>query len=111
MKRLVALMALAWGFAKAIALAAGATTRVILTDADAPRRGFATLHYGELSETGAVFLGALVTLTPGTSTLAIDPDARALRLHLLDTADLDAILATLERDYLRPLHILFGERS
>lgn len=111
MKRLMAVLILSWRFARSVVASALATARVILREPSAPRRGFATLHYGELSEGGAVLLGALVTLTPGTSTLDIDLDAHQLRLHVLDTADLDATLAAIRHGILQPLQVLFGESS
>lgn len=111
MNRLRAVLVLIWRFFKATALSAGATVRVILTEADAPRRGFARLGYGDLSDGGVVLLAALVTLTPGTSTVDIDPARRELVLHVLDTANLDATLAVLRRDFLEPLGVLFGGRS
>jgi multisubunit Na+/H+ antiporter MnhE subunit len=108
--RILAAVTLAWRFARAVASSAAATAWVILAEPDAPRRGVATLHYGELSETGAVLLGALVTLTPGTSTLDVDPVAHELRVHLLDVDDLDATIEAIERELLQPLRSLFGER-
>lgn len=108
MSRAWALLVLGWRFGRSLVLAAWDTARLILAEPDAPRRGFARLEYGELSDTGVVVLAALVTLTPGTSTVDIDPERRELLLHVLDTADLDAALAAIEHDFLGPIRVLFG---
>ncbi|MEJ2646470.1 MAG: Na+/H+ antiporter subunit E [Gammaproteobacteria bacterium] len=108
MSRMRALAVLLWHFARALVLSSWATARLILFEPDAPRRGFARLEYGDLSESGAVLLAALVTLTPGTSTVDIDTERRELLLHVLDGADLDATLAGIRRDFLQPIRRLLG---
>ena len=111
MKRLQALLLLFWCFARAMLLSAWATSRIILTCIEAPRRGFSRFAYDDLNETGVVLLAALVTLTPGTSTVDIDPQHRELLLHLLDSDDIDDTLSAIRRDFLLPLRRLFGGRS
>ncbi|MGA7801725.1 MAG: Na+/H+ antiporter subunit E [Gammaproteobacteria bacterium] len=96
-------------FARALVLSTWATVHLILTEPDAPRRGFARLEYGDLSETGVVLLAALVTLTPGTSTVDVDLERRALLLHVLDSAHLDATLSGIRRDFVQPVRCLFGD--
>lgn len=106
-----AAVVLMWRFAKALMVSAWATAWLILTAGDAPRRGFARFNYGDLSDTGVVVLAALVTLTPGTSTVDVDPERGELLLHLLDTADLEATLSGIRQDFLQPIHAVFGGRS
>ena len=108
MTRLTALLLLVWNFLRSLVLAAWTTSVTIVTAPGAPRRQFARLAYGDLDETAAVWLAALVTLTPGTSTIDIDPERRELVLHVLDTGDIEAILDALRRDFVRPLTTLFG---
>jgi len=109
MTRTRALLVLTGNFARSLVLAAWTTSVVILARPDAPRRSFARLPYGDLGETGAIFLAALVTLTPGTSTVDIDTVRRELVLHVLDSEDLEATLAAIRRDFLEPISTLFGE--
>ena len=111
MTRAGAALVLAGRFAAALAVSAWATAWLIFTEPGAPRRGFARLDCAGLSETGMVVLAALVTLTPGTSAVDIDPGAGELYLHLLDTADLDNTLAGIRREFLAPVRVLFGGRS
>jgi multicomponent K+:H+ antiporter subunit E len=79
-----------------------------------PRRrvhpGFARLAYGELDEGGVVWLALLVTLTPGTTCVAVDVQERELLLHLLDVDQAEATLADIRRDFLAPLQVMYGER-
>lgn len=111
MSRPLALVVLLWRFTRAVATSALSTARVVLTDPGAPRRAFARLDYGDLSEAGAVVLAALVTLTPGTSVVDLDPERRQLLLHVLDSADVEATLAELRRQFVRPIAALFGDGS
>ena len=111
MNRLQALLLLLWHFASAMLISAWATSRIILVSSDAPRRSFARFAYDDLNEAGVVVLAALVTLTPGTSTVDIDPDRRELLLHVLDSEDIETILSTIRRDFLLPIRSLFGARS
>mgnify|MGYP001823106085 CR=1 FL=1 len=108
MKRLTAALVLIWHFLRALFLSAWTTSSTILRDSDAPNRGFATFEYGDLDEPGVMLLAALVTLTPGTSTLAIDMENQSLLLHILDMADLDEVFAELHHEFLDPISVLFG---
>ncbi len=108
MNRLLALLILFWRFLRAMLLSAWATSRTILVCSQAPRRGFVRFAYDDLNETGVVMLAAMVTLTPGTSTVDIDPQRRELLLHVLDSDDIEVTLSTIRRDFLLPLQRLFG---
>jgi multisubunit Na+/H+ antiporter MnhE subunit len=84
------------------------TSRVILRGPARLQPGFVRMRYGDLDETGAALLAALVTLTPGTTAVDLDPDRREILLHLLDVrwsaATVDSVRTHLER----PLLALFG---
>ena len=111
MNKLPVLLLLLWRFASTMLISAWATSRIILVCSDAPRRGFARFAYDDLDEAGVVLLAALVTLTPGSSTVDIDPKRRELLLHVLDSEDIETTLSALRRDFLLPLRSLFGARS
>ena len=108
MNRLQAVVILLWRFVSDMVLSAWSTSVTILTASDAPRRRFARLHYGELNEAGVMLLGAMVTLTPGTSTVDIDLERHELLLHVLDSADIEATLSDIRLKFLPPIRILFG---
>jgi multisubunit Na+/H+ antiporter MnhE subunit len=110
MNRPSAIVMLIWRFLGAMLVSAWTTSRTILMHSDAPDRGYARLAYGDLNEAGVMLLAALVTLTPGTSTIDIDTERQELLLHVLDTRDIETVLDELERDFLLPLRNLFGEK-
>ena len=111
MNKLWALLVLIWRFASSMLLSAWATSRIILVSSDAPRRGFARFAYDDLNDASVVLLAAMVTLTPGTSTVDIDPERRELLLHVLDSDDIEALTSAIQRDFIPPLRSLFGVRS
>ena len=86
------------------------TARIILFGSHQLHPGWARLPYGELPDSAAALLGALITLTPGTTVVDIDPERREMLVHLLDHRQAEATLATIRRDFLGPLRVLFGAR-
>jgi multisubunit Na+/H+ antiporter MnhE subunit len=108
MKKFLIALGLALRFPVEVAKSGWATMRLILAG-DGLRPGFARISYEGAGETGAVLLGVLITLTPGTTTLDIDLERRELLLHLLDTRDVEGALAAIRRDFVRPVSLLFGD--
>lgn len=84
-----------------------ATAWLIVRPGPAPEAGLMRIGYADLDEQGAAVLGALITLTPGTTTLDIDLERRELLLHLLDASDRQAAAASIHRRFERPLRRLF----
>ena len=111
MNRSSAIAILFWRFLSAMIVSAWMTSRTILMHSDAPDRGYARFAYGDLNEAGVMLLAALVTLTPGTSTIDIDTERHELLLHVLDTRDIETVLEELRRDFLLPIRSLFGVES
>jgi multisubunit Na+/H+ antiporter MnhE subunit len=111
MSRFQAALILLWRFASALLLSAWTTSVIILSAGDAPRRGFARLDYEDLDEAGVMLLAAMVTLTPGSSTVDIDTERRELLLHVLDTEDIDSTLSDIKLKFLHPIRMLFGGQS
>ncbi len=93
---------------KELALSGWSTAGVILTRRGDVQPGFARLAYGDLGPGAASLLAMLVTLTPGTTSIEIDPERREILLHLLDGRQATATLASIERDFIAPLQELFG---
>jgi multisubunit Na+/H+ antiporter MnhE subunit len=110
MNRVSALTWLGFNFVKEAIVSGGITALLILRGGKALQPGFVRMPYGDLGETAANFLGALVSLTPGTTTVDIDPGRRELLLHLLDMTRADQTLASIRRDFLLPVRALFGDK-
>jgi multisubunit Na+/H+ antiporter MnhE subunit len=110
MNRLSALIRLVFNFVKEAIVSGVITALLILRGGKSPQPGFVRMSYGDLGETAAGFLGALVSLTPGTTTVDIDPERRELLLHLLDVTRAEQTLASIRRDFLLPVRTLFGDK-
>ena len=108
MNRLSALIRLAFNFMKEAFVSGGITALIILRGGTRLQPGFVRMSYGDLGETAADFLGALVSLTPGTTTVDIDLERRELLLHVLDVTRAEQTLASIRRDFLLPVRALFG---
>lgn len=112
MKVLVALRLLLV-FLWAVVTSGIATIRVILSASlggTAPASGFVRFRYAPMSDQGAALLAAMITLTPGTTAIDIDPDTRMMTLHLLDVAGAEDAVADIRRSFEPPLVTLFGAR-
>jgi multisubunit Na+/H+ antiporter MnhE subunit len=110
MRRPLAALLLTWLFLRDVVLGGWATIRIILSPAP-PRSGLIRVAYGDLPEPAALLLGALVSLTPGATTLDIDPRRREFLLHLLDLEQEPAVRRAVLEEFAHPLAILFGRRS
>lgn len=90
-------------------ITAGLGTARIILQRETPPAGLVRLRYAPMSATGAAILGAMVTLSPGTSTIDIDPVRREILLHLLNRRAAAATLTAIRRDFERDLCRLFPE--
>jgi multicomponent K+:H+ antiporter subunit E/multicomponent Na+:H+ antiporter subunit E len=86
---------------------AGIATARIIVRRRPPPAGLVRMRFAPMSETGAAVLGAMVTLTPGSSAIDIDPARREMLLHLLDRSAADATVASIRRDFERDVCALF----
>ncbi|MCB1629619.1 MAG: Na+/H+ antiporter subunit E [Xanthomonadales bacterium] len=109
MNRILALVLLAVRLPTAIVRSGLQTTLLILRQPRGLTPGFVDYRYGPLTSTGAVLLGCLISLTPGTTTVEIDEEGRSLKLHLLDTRDAETDLDEIRTQFEIPLRALFGE--
>lgn len=91
-------------------LLSGLTTARTILHGRQPPAGFARIAFAPMNEAGAAVLGAMVSLTPGTTVIDIDMQHRICLLHLLDTrqeqASINFIRTRLEPDIAR----LFPEK-
>ncbi len=108
MTKLLALFLLIINLLKDLVSSGWTTARLILRPGKPPRSGFARLTYGNLPAPAANLLGALITLTPGTTTLDIDLERGEMLLHLLDLEGAEATLTSIRRDFLAPIRTLYG---
>lgn len=69
------------------------------------------LPYSGISPGGAVLYACLLSLTPGTTTIDLDPQAQTLRLHILDGARASQTVEGVRRRFERRLRQLFPERA
>lgn len=93
-------------FAGHCVLSGVATARIILQRRPPPP-GLVRMGFAPMSATGAAVLGAMVTLTPGSTVIDIDPERREMLLHLLDTRLSAATLAAIRNDFERDISALF----
>jgi multisubunit Na+/H+ antiporter MnhE subunit len=73
-----------------------------------PPSALLRVRFAPMSAQGAALLGAMVSLTPGTTTIDIDMERRELLLHVLDASDTDAVVEGIRREFEPALRILFG---
>ncbi|MCM8611608.1 Na+/H+ antiporter subunit E [Accumulibacter sp.] len=106
MRRPAALVRLLLRFMLHCIVSGIATARIILRRRPA-RSGLVRLRTAPMSEAGAAVLAALVTLTPGSSVIDIDPERREMLLHLLDLDGADGTVAGIRRDFEPDVVLLF----
>lgn len=111
MNKVSAAIVLLFRFVVAVILSGYQTLQVILFQRNAPHAGFVRIKFAPMTDTGASLLGALITLTPGTTTIDLDMDRRELLVHMLDTSDAIGAIAGIRRDFEQPLTVLFGTKE
>lgn len=99
MRRLPLALVLLLRFLWQVLVSGLATARVVLRPGPLPRAGLIRMEYAPMSETGAALLGCLVTLTPGTTVIDIDPARREMLLHVLDVDQAGAAVASIRDDF------------
>jgi multisubunit Na+/H+ antiporter MnhE subunit len=93
-------------------LVAGATTAwLILRPGHRAAPAIVPMTYEQLSPTGAVVLACLISLTPGTTAIDVDPERRRLLLHLLEGRDATRAIADIRQRFERRLRVLFPETA
>jgi multicomponent K+:H+ antiporter subunit E/multicomponent Na+:H+ antiporter subunit E len=90
-------------------LLSGISTARIILQRTPPPAGFVRFDFAPMSITGAAVLGALVTLTPGSSAIDIDTERREILLHLLDTRLANESIEAIRRDFEHDISLLFPE--
>lgn len=86
------------------------TARMVL-QRSSPPAGLVKMKYEPMSNNGVAVLGAMVTLTPGTSVVDINLKRREILLHLLDSRTAEESIVAIERDFERDICALFPEEQ
>lgn len=113
MRRLIAAVLLLFRFLGAVVVAGFTTVATIagtgLGLRQMPASGFIRFRFAPMSEQGAALLGAMVSLTPGTTVIDIDMEAREMAVHMLDLSQADGMVRSLRLTFEPGLVTLFGE--
>lgn len=103
-RRLVALLAFLGIFFKAFATASFGLLQVVLfTSVKSLHPRMITYNTGDLKTYELLILSHLITLTPGSSVVAISEDRSTLLLHVLDTTNPDAVREDIDQTLKRGL--------
>ena len=106
MKLLIALAMLMLNFVKSAFFSGLDAAIIILRNPGAGQGGLTEIPYGELNENTASLLGAMITLTPGTTLVDINTNTRVLVLHMIDLEKRDEIVKIIQRDFCHYLKTL-----
>lgn len=109
LRRLAVAVTLGTVFLWQVIVAGTTTAWLILRPGVRPSPALVPMLYEGLSPTGAVVLACLVSLTPGTTAIDIDPGRRRLLLHVLDGRAAEEAIAEIRRRFERRLRVLFPE--
>lgn len=110
MRLLVALMLLL-RFLWQVIVSGAVTAWLIVRPGRRPRPGLVRMRYSNLSDAGVAIMGCLISLTPGTTTIDIDPERGELLLHMLDVEDAAGAVDGIRREFEAPLQRLCPARS
>lgn len=102
--RVLAFLHWLWKVALAFLQSNWQTIRIILRPPGVPLQPI-FLYYDVrgLSLAETVLLAQVITLTPGTTSVELNPERTELLLHVLDGADPAAVIAGIDRDLRQPL--------
>jgi len=87
----------------------GLTTARLILKGQAPTAGLVAMNYEPMSETGVAILGAVVTLTPGSTAVDINLKDRKILLHFLDSRTAEKSIAAIRSDFEPDIRTLFPE--
>jgi multicomponent K+:H+ antiporter subunit E len=80
-----------------------AVARLVLGRMERPRPAFLEVPLDVTNTYALTLLATIITMTPGTVSAALSPDARVLYVHALNVDDTAALVATIKRRYERLL--------
>lgn len=68
------------------------------------------MAFKPMSPKGAAVLGAMVTLSPGSSVIDIDMEEQEMLIHLLDLRRAESGIESIRRDFEPHIQMLFPEK-
>lgn len=84
-----------------------AVALLVLNVTRTPRANWIVIPLDITNDYAILALGSMITLTPGTVTAKLTPDRTKMLVHVLDTTDPAADVATIKQRYERPLKEIF----
>lgn len=81
--------------------------RLVLHPGVRPRPAWVRVRHGFADPRGAGLLATIITMTPGTVSAVVDETQGEIVVHVLDTADPQAVAADILQRYGRPLKEIF----
>lgn len=94
-----------------VVLSGTATAWLIVRPRKRPIPGLIRMTYSNLSDLGVSIMGCMISLTPGTTTIDIDPDRGELLIHLLDITDASDKVDGIRREFERPLQRMYPRKE
>jgi len=113
MNKMIAAIVLLLRFLRAVTVSGIQTLGVILRSGlrigDPSPASFVRIGFAPMNATGATLLGCMITLTPGTTVIDIDMEAREMVVHMLDTRDAQGLIESVKHEFQPGLLAWFGE--
>ncbi len=106
-RRLLAFIPFAGAVLRDIFVGTWTVLRIVLHPRPHNRPGIIAMPLGERTPGGVAVSALAMSLSPGSSLIAIDWDKRIMLLHMLDAADPEAARAELQRFYDRYQRAVF----
>jgi multisubunit Na+/H+ antiporter MnhE subunit len=107
LRRLLAFIPFAGAVIRDIFIGTWTVLRIVLHPQPRNRPGIIAVPLGDRTRGGVAISALAVSLSPGSSLIAIDWDKRLMLLHLLDATDPDAVRAELQQFYERHQRAVF----
>lgn len=93
-----------WAFLTALVLSQLRVARIILLIRNNPiEPGFLEFPLNDLSDIEILMLSHSISLTPGTTSVDVDPERHVLLIHALEAGNPQEIIAEIEDTLLKPL--------
>lgn len=99
-RRLLRAPLLCFGIVRELLSGSWRTTRVFLSKTG-PRLGYVHILIGERSEQGAAFSGLVITASPGSTVVDLDPVSGSMLLQVIDASDPQRVREDQHRFYQR----------
>ena len=104
LRRSIAFFKWLWAFFKALVLSQFRVARLILFPGKNPiQPGFFEFPIRDLSDLEILMLSHSISLTPGTTSVEVDPERQILLVHALEAGRPEVTISEIEKTLLKPL--------